>query len=50
MYDWFVALPTSGPGSLAFQSYFNAGNSRERLADHPDTEASYLRLFGEPTA
>lgn len=48
MYDWFVSLPASGPGSLAYQAYFDSGNTRERLIDHPRTRESFRALFGAP--
>ena len=46
LYRWFAGLPDSGPGSLAYQAYFDSGQSRERLNDHPATRATYRALFG----
>lgn len=50
MYDWMNSLPGSGPGSLAYHSYFeydaNDGNHRLMLGQFPDSAAMFKKLFG----
>ncbi len=48
MYIWMANLPADGPGSLAFQAYFNSGSTREELADHPASKQAFIELFGNP--
>ena len=52
MYDWMNGLPDSGPGSLAYQSYFNVDTPNDgfhALSHFPKSQALYRQLFG-PTA
>jgi Glycosyl hydrolase family 26 len=50
MSDWIKSLPSSGAGSLAYQSYFNAdvkdGNHKINANHFPKAEARYRALFG----
>jgi hypothetical protein len=49
MYDWMASLPATGPGSLAYQSYFNedaAHDGLHRLDHFPNAQARYRQLFG----
>jgi hypothetical protein len=49
MYDWMNSLPASGPGSLAYSSYFNADtDSQHRIngPDFPNASARFKTLFG----
>ena len=46
MYGWFNSLPTSGPGRLLYQAYFNPPRDGYDLSDFPKTQARYLALFG----
>ena len=47
MYGWFDSLPKSGPGSLAYQAYFNPpGQGGEYdLNNYPTVKKRYLQLF-----
>jgi len=49
MYDWMNSLPASGPGSLAYSSYFNAdADAQHRIngPDFPNASARFKALFG----
>jgi hypothetical protein len=51
MYNFFAALPASGGGSLAYQSYFlgnpgNDGSAPHSLNAYPKSMALYHQLFG----
>ncbi len=46
MHGWFSSLPSSGAGSLVYQSYFNPGDETYALSLYPKTERRYLQLFG----
>jgi hypothetical protein len=52
MHDWFVRLPSSGPGSLAYQAYFNeVGLANDEfypydLEQLPEVKRRYIELFG----
>jgi len=46
MAGWFGSLPTSGPGSLLYHSYFNVSQPEYSLANFPQSAATYRRLFG----
>jgi hypothetical protein len=50
MFDWQNSLPASGPGSLAYQSYFNEdqkdGNHRINASWFPQASSLFQRLFG----
>ncbi len=49
MYDWMNSLPGSGPGSLAYQSYFNEDTSNDgnhMLSHFPNAQARFRALFG----
>ena len=46
MYNWFESLPRSGPGSLAYHSYFNVDDSYYNLDSFPRSKRRYLELFG----
>lgn len=45
MHDWFERLPEDGPGSLAYQAYFDSGEEFS-FATHPVAHDRYLDLFG----
>ena len=45
MYGWFNSLPTSGPGRLLYQSYFNPPRSGYNLSQLPKSHARYMSLF-----
>lgn len=47
MYDWFADLPSSGPGSLEYQSFFNTphNNGQYDLDKNPNVRRRYLQLF-----
>jgi Glycosyl hydrolase family 26 len=50
MYEWMRTLPASGPGSLAYQAYFNedgATDGNHALDNFPDARARYRALFGD---
>ena len=49
MYDWMNSLPASGPGSLAYSSYFNQDtDSNHRIDSYwfPKASALFKQLFG----
>ena len=49
MYDWMSSLPDSGPGSLAYHSYFNQdtdSNHRINAGWFPNASARFKALFG----
>ncbi len=50
MYDWMTSLPGAGPGSLAYQSYFNEdtgpGDGPHRLENFPKAQARFRQTFG----
>ncbi len=49
MYDWMNSLPGSGPGSLAYHSYFNedAPNDGNHVLSHfPNAQNRFRALFG----
>jgi hypothetical protein len=49
MYDWMSSLPSSGAGSLAYQSYFNEDTSNDgnhMLSHYPNAAARFRSLFG----
>ena len=49
MYDWMNSLPASGPGSLAYHSYFNEdtdSNHRINGGAFPNASARFQALFG----
>lgn len=53
MYDWFASLPATGPGSLAFQAYFNANPPQDgphALAAFPRAEQLFQHLFPPTSA
>jgi hypothetical protein len=47
MHDWFSDLPTSGPGRLEYQSYFNppGQGGNYDLDNHPAVKRRYVQLF-----
>ncbi len=51
MYDWMNSLPTSGAGSLLYQSYFNEdtadGNHKINSGWFPSASARYQALFSK---
>ncbi len=50
MYEWMRKLPESGPGSLAYQAYFNedgAADGNHALENFPVARARYRALFGD---
>ena len=50
MYEWMDALPATGPGSLAYQMYFEydhkTGNARLMTGEYPNAAAKFKALFG----
>ena len=47
MYDWMNNLPATGPGSLAYQSYFQEKiDFDHRITSYPNAKARYRQLFG----
>lgn len=46
MHGWFGGLPTSGPGALLYQSYFNSPNADHDLGRYPKSRDRYFTLFG----
>ncbi len=54
MSNWMNSLPASGPGSLAYQSYFNEdttdGHHRIDAGYFPRSEQRYRVLFGSPSS
>jgi Glycosyl hydrolase family 26 len=49
MYDWMTSLPGAGPGSLAYQAYFNEDapqDGNHRLDNFPKAKARYRATFG----
>ncbi len=49
MYNWMNSLPSSGAGSLAYQSYFNedtAHDGNHMLSHFPNAQARFRALFG----
>jgi len=46
MYEWFASLPTTGPGRLLVQAYFNAGSTSFDLDGYPRSRATFRELFG----
>ncbi|MBI3338469.1 hypothetical protein HY003_04195 [Candidatus Saccharibacteria bacterium] len=50
MYEWMNALPASGPGSLAYQAYFedDAVDAKHSImsGEFPNSTAMYKKLFG----
>ena len=49
IYDWMSSLPSSGAGSLAYQSYFNEDTSNDgnhMLSHYPNAAARFRSLFG----
>ncbi len=50
MFDWMSSLPAQGPGSLAFQAYFNVDpggtNGSHDLSRFPRSRQLFLHLFG----
>lgn len=52
MSDWMRSLPANGPGSLAYQSYFDEdaddGLHRIDAGYFPDAERTFRSLFGAP--
>ncbi len=52
MYDWMNGLPSTGPASLAYHSYFNEDTSNDgyhKLSHFPNAQARFKALFG-PTS
>jgi hypothetical protein len=53
MHGWFSQLPSTGPGSLAYQAYFNEPGLADDefypydLDQLPNVKSRYLELFGE---
>ena len=48
MHDWMAALPATGPGSLAYQAYFNYDDgsvAKFNLKNFPTSQALYRSLF-----
>jgi hypothetical protein len=45
MHGWFASLPTSGPGHLEYQAYFNSQKEIYDLAYHPRSKEMYIDLF-----
>jgi hypothetical protein len=53
MYDWMNSLPSTGPGSLAYHSYFNEdvpNDGFHALFHFPDAQRRFQALFGESPA
>jgi hypothetical protein len=51
LYDWMNALPSTGPGSLAYHAYFNEDTSNDgdhALAHFPNAQERFRSLFGTP--
>lgn len=50
MYAWLSTMRPTGPGSLAFASYFDAAPSAQqgsfRLSDFPVAKTAFIHLFG----
>ncbi len=49
MYDWMHDLPNTGPGSLAYQAYFNEDQAHDglhRLDAFPNSRIRFAQLFG----
>jgi len=46
MADWFTDLPSSGPGALYYQCYFNVMQKAYRLENYPQSRAAYAKRFG----
>jgi hypothetical protein len=47
--DWMRGLPATGPGSVAYHSYFNEDSAHDGLhvlSHFPDSQARYRALFG----
>lgn len=46
MFNWFVSLPSSGPGSLLYHAYFNVNQRGYDLDNHPKSKDIFIDLFG----
>jgi hypothetical protein len=46
MHDWLSGLPSSGPGSLLYHSYFD-GRDELDLDSYPRARDTFQRLFGD---
>lgn len=46
MTDWFTSLPSSGPGALFYQCYFNASKQEYKLNNYPNSMDAYAKRFG----
>jgi hypothetical protein len=46
MHGWFRSLPTTGPGRLLYQAYFNdSSQSGYDLNNYPTTKQAYIKTF-----